>query len=253
LTFIQVVLIAVDLNFDNEYSHFLLRGANAPRKLIKILKGLFYKMNKAIKSILILLFVSIVYIGCNEETDPVTPGATDTNTVNFNNLLISERTIPFDEALSGIDFLNGLIVRDSSRMKDANLIDSISFGDSSYYFRSGDLSDFPVSVPGYRTRFKLISLISNQSEFDTMKVIPDTDTTLSENDFTSDETGSFRAPLVFNSVYGFYLKGKFDNGVTRNRVFGMLYLDQSYNDVTGFKLRFDVKINKAGANNFKSQ
>ncbi len=210
-------------------------------------------MNKAIKSILVLMFASIIYIGCNDETDPVTPGDTDTNAVNFNNLLISERTIPFDEALSGIDFFNGMVVRDSSRMKDANLIDSISFGDSSYYFRSGELSDFPVSVPGYQTRFRLISLISNQAEFDTMKVIPDSDTTLSENDFTSNESGSFNAPLVFNSVYGFYLKGKYDNGVTQNRVFGIIYLDQSYNESTGFKLRFDVKINKAGKNNFKSQ
>lgn len=210
-------------------------------------------MNTALKSLLILLFASVFYIGCSDDTDPITPVATDTNTVNFNNLLISERTVPFDQALSGVDFFSGLIVRDSSRMKDANLIDSISFGDSSYYFRSGDLSDFPVSVPGYQTRFKLISLISSQAQFDTMKVIPDTDTTLTENDFNMDNTGSFRAPLVFNSVYGFYLKGKFDNNVTPYRVFGMLYLDAAFNESTGFKLRFDVKINKIGQNNFKSQ
>lgn len=210
-------------------------------------------MNKAIKSILMLLLASVIYMGCDDETDPITPGSVDTNTVIINNLLISERTTPFDEALSGIDFFNGMVVKDSSRLKDANLIDSISFGDSSYYFRSGELSDFPFSVPGYQTRFKLISLISSQSQFDTMKVIPDSDPTLTENDFTSDNTESFRAPLVFNSVYGFYLKGKYDNGVSANRVFGIIYLDQSYNDATGFKLRFDVKINKAGMNNFKSQ
>lgn len=210
-------------------------------------------MNKAITTILMLVFASTIYMGCSDETDPINPPGSDTNTVIYNNLLISERTVPFDQALSGVDFFNGLIVRDSSRMKDANLIDSISFGDSSYYFRSGDLSDFPVSVPGYQTRFKLINLISSQSQFDTMKVIPDTDTTLTENDFTMDETQSFRAPLVFNSVYGFYLKGKYDSGVTTNRVFGILYLDASFNESTGFKLRFDVKINKAGQNNFSSQ
>lgn len=106
---------------------------------------------------------------------------------------------------------------------------------------------------GYRTRFKLITLHASQSQFDTMKVIPDTDSTLSENDFTSDNTESFRAPLLFNTVYGFYLKGKFDNNVTPYPVFGMLYLEESYNDTTGFKLRFDVKINKIGQNSFKSQ
>ena len=122
-----------------------------------------------------------------------------------------------------------------------------------YYFRSGELSDFPSSVPGYRTRFKLIMLQASQSQFDTMKVIPDTDTTLTENDFTSDNTGSFSEPLLFNSVYGFYLKGKFDNDVTPYPVYGMIYLEEAYNESTGFKLRFDVKINKEGRNQFRSQ
>ncbi len=210
-------------------------------------------MNKIIKSFFMILFASVLYMGCSEETDPVTPGTTDTTVAIYNNLLISERTIPFDNALSGVDFFRGLILQDSSRLKDANLIDSIAFNDSSYYFRSGDLSDFPYSVPGYQTRFKLISLISNQSQFDTMKVIPDSDTTLTENDFTSNETGSFRVPLVFNSVYGFYLKGKYDSDVTPYRVFGILYLDESFNTPSGFQLRFDVKINKLGQNRFKSQ
>jgi hypothetical protein len=211
-------------------------------------------MQNALKSILTILFLSLIYIGCDEE-DPVTPPPppTDTNAVNFNNLLISERTIPFDQALSAVDFFRGLIVRDSSSLKDANLIDSIGLGDSTYYFRSGDLSDFPTEVPGYQTRFRLVALTMTQSQFDTMKTMPDTDSTLTENDFLSDNTQSFQAPLLFNSVYGFYLKGKYDNNVTTNQVFGLLYLEESYNDLTGFKLRFDVKINKAGQNNFKSQ
>lgn len=211
------------------------------------------KLYKYILTMSFVVFLSAIYTGCSDDENPVTPVSTDTSMANFNNLLISERTIPFDNALSGVDFFRGLIVQDSSRYKDANLIDSISLGDSSYYFRSGDLSDFPVSVPGYQTRFKLITLQASQSEFDTMKVIPDTDSTLTENDFTSNETGSFRAPLLFNTVYGFYLKGKYDNNVTPYRVFGMLYLEQSYNDTSGFKLRFDVKVNKAGKNQFKSQ
>ncbi len=210
-------------------------------------------MKAFIKYFLIAGFISAFYYGCSDETDPITPVATDTNAVNFNNLLISERTIPFDDALSAVDLFKGMVVQDSSRYKDANLIDSISFGDSVYYFRSGDLSDFPSSVPGYKTRFKLIALQVSQAQFDTMKVIPDSDTTLTENDFTMDNTNSFTAPLLFNTVYGFYLKGKYDSGVTSRPVYGMLYLDQAFNESTGFKLRFDVKINKLGLNNFKSQ
>jgi len=205
-------------------------------------------------SLITILIMAVIYMGCNEE-DPVTPPppANDTTVANFNDLLISERTIPFDSAFSAVDLFRGLIVRDGDGLKDANLIDSIGLGDSSYYFRSGDLSDFPRSVPGYQTRFKLIHLTVSQEQFDTMKVIPDSDTTLSENDFISDNTESFRAPLLFNTVYGFYLKGKFDNNITPSQVFGLLYLDSSFNTPSGFQLQFDVKINKAGKNKFKSQ
>lgn len=213
----------------------------------------FITTHKFLKSFLVLLFASVLITGCDDDETTNPPAGSDTTVAIYNNLLISERTIPFDQALSGVDLFRGLIVADSSRYKDANIIDSISLGDSVYYFRSGDLSDMITVVPGYQTRWKLISLVSSQAQFDTMKVIPDTDTTLSENDFTADESGSFRVPLTFNTVYGFYLKGKFDNGVTPNRVFGMLYLDQSFNTPTGFQLRFDVKINKVGQNRFASQ
>lgn len=210
--------------------------------------------NILIPLLLIALFtVSLIYTGCSEDDDPITNDPVDTTAVIYNDLLISERTIPFDIALSAVNFFSGAIVQDSSRMKDANLIDSLFLGDSVYYFRSGELSDIPSQVPGYRTRFVLISPISSQSEFDTMKVIPDSDGKLTENDFTMDNTNSFTAPLAFNSVYGFYLKGKFDNNVTPNPVYGMLYLDNAYYDSDGFKLRFDVKINKAGLNSFRSQ
>ena len=208
---------------------------------------------KQILMILLLSTTVIFYYGCSEDDDPINPPATDTVAVNYNDLIISERTLPFDDALSAVDLFSGMIVKDSSRYKDANLIDSIALGDSVYYLRSGDLSDFPVSVPGYRTRFKLVMLQASQSQFDTMKVIPDSDTTLSENDFTADNTGSFTAPLLFNTVYGFYLKGKFDENVTPYPVYGLLYLEEAYNESTGFKLKFDIKINKEGRNRFRSQ
>jgi len=194
----------------------------------------------------------VLYLGCgDDDTTNPPPPPTDTTVANFNDLLISERTIPFDLAFSAVDLNTGVIVRDSSSIKDANLIDSLFVADSVFYFRSGDLSDEPFSVPGYQTRFKLVMLTATQSQFDTMSVIPDTDDTLTESDFTTDNTASFSAPLLFNTVYGFYLKGKYDNNVTPFRVFGMLYLDYAYYDSSGFHLRFDVKINKVGRNRFK--
>ena len=211
-------------------------------------------MNKIIRYLLILGVVSILHYGCSDDEDPVSPPpSTDTIMVNYNNLLISERTIPFDLSMSAINFFTGTVLMDSNRNKDANIADSLFVGDSVYYFRSGDLSDMPSMVPGYQTRFVLVSLQSSQSQFDAMTSMPDSDTILTESDFTMDNTHSFTAPLLFNSVYGFYLKGKFDNDVTPYRVFGLLYLQESFNTPSGFQLRFDVKINKEGKNIFKSQ
>ncbi len=202
---------------------------------------------------LIISLAAILCTGCDEDETTNPPPVNDTSTVNFNDLIIAERTLPFDEALSAVDLYKGIILRDSSRNKDANLIDSLFAADSVFYFRSGELSDEPYAVPGYQTRFKFVYLNLTQTQFDTVKVIPDTDTSLTENDFTSDNTESFRAPLAFNTVYGFYLKGKYDNSIVPYRVFGLIYLDFAYYDAQGFKLRFDVKINKAGRNSFKSQ
>jgi hypothetical protein len=100
-----------------------------------------------------ILVMAAVYTGCSDD-DPVNPPPppVDTSLVNSNNMIIYERTLPFDSAYSGIDFNRVLIVRDGDPLKDANLIDSIALGDSVYYFRSGELSDFPVTVPGYETK-----------------------------------------------------------------------------------------------------
>jgi hypothetical protein len=208
-------------------------------------------MIKVIYKVMILC-AAIFYIGCGDDEINNPPPA-DTSTVNYNNLIISERTIPFDSALSGVDLYNGTIVLDGSPIKDANLVDSIALGDSSFYFRSGNLSDIPV--PGYQTRFAKIFLYSNitQTQFDTIKVIPDSDTSLTENDFNLDATEGFRSPQFTKPVYGFYLKGKYDQNVTTYRVFGLFYVDSTWYEPSGFKLRFDVKINKAGKNSFSSQ
>lgn len=200
---------------------------------------------------LILLCAAIFYIGCGED-EITNPPPADNSTVNFNNLVISKRTIPFDSTYSGVDLYNGLIVLDGSNVKDANLIDN-NVDTTSFFFRSGELSDIPV--PGYQTRFVQIFLYANltQTQFDTVKVMPDSDTSLTESDFTLDSTEHFTTPQITKPVYGFYLKGKFDLGITPNRVFGLMYVDSTWIESNIYKLRFDVKVNKAGKNSFKTQ
>jgi hypothetical protein len=159
---------------------------------------------------LVLLSLVIFYAGCGED-EITNPPPNNPDAVNYNNLIISKRTLPFDSTRSGVDLYNGLIVFDGSNVKDANLIDD-NIDTTAFFFRSGDLSDIPV--PGYQTRFAKIFLYTNltQSEFDTVKIMPDSDSLLTENDFNSDTTEAFRTPQLLKPVYGFYLAGKFING-----------------------------------------
>ncbi|MGH2575317.1 MAG: hypothetical protein ACRDFC_06425, partial [Ignavibacteria bacterium] len=92
-----------------------------------------------------------------------------------------------------------------------------------------------------------------KSQFDTLSVIPDSDGNLDSLDFTQDDTkfwGYFNTPLIQHRVYGFYLKGKFAEGYTSNRVYGVIYLKNATTGISGFKINIAVKINRAGRNKF---
>lgn len=201
----------------------------------------------------LILLLIIIAASCDDDETIITGGGggQDTNMVNYNDLIIWGRVIPFDTSSSAVNLYRGVIVRDSSGVKDAVLVDVPTPPlDTNFYFRSGDLS---VDVPGDRTRFKFVYLDLTQAQFDTVTVIPDTDTTLDSTDFTLDQTDIFTEPLVTHNVWGFYLAGKFADGTTSKRVFGMLYLDFADRDPAQpgrFRLRFDVKINKNGENRF---
>ena len=126
-------------------------------------------MKNLIKNLLFFIILTSVYFGCNDTTTNPTPTVTlDSNVVIYNGLVISERTVPLDNANSGVDLYNGVIVKDSSRIKDANLVDLLYVPDSTFYFRSGDLSNhmFPPPVPGYQTLFTFVSLNMTKVDFD---------------------------------------------------------------------------------------
>lgn len=186
--------------------------------------------------------------GCSDDTVTTGPPANDTSAINFNNLIINERTIPFATAYSSVDLYHGIIVQEESTYKDAVLTDTNS---TVFQFRSGDLSllDMP---PGFMTSFKDIFEYTNitQAQFDTAVTrIPDTDSNLTPQDFTSDITSSFTAPLASHPVFGFCLTGRYQVFAPKY-VFGMIYLDSAWRENDVFKLRFDVKINKNGENRF---
>ncbi|RPI15796.1 MAG: hypothetical protein EHM58_13350 [Ignavibacteriae bacterium] len=212
----------------------------------KSMKNIFKNLAK---TILLLFFVSIGYMGCGDDELTSGPPVVDTTAINYNNLIINERTSPFDSAFSSVDLYHGTIVQEQSTFKDAVLVDS-GGASTVFYFRSGDLSllDMPL---GFQTNFKTIFEYPNitQAQFDTLTVIPDSDTTLTPSDFTLDQTSSFGDPLSSHPVFGFYLAGRYPT-YSSNQVYGMIYLDSAWRDNGVYKLKFDVKINKNGENRF---
>lgn len=198
---------------------------------------------------LILLNI-FLYPGCDDSgimTEE--PPPYDSTLINYNDRILNERVPLFDTVFSSIDLFTGIVERDISTKKDAVLVDSAGMS-YNFYLRSGDMS---IDAPGYQTRFKQFVYTNlTQNAFDTVSVIPDSDTTLNENDFTSDDTPYFNEPLQNHSVYGFYLKGKYIGGVTSKPVYGMIYLDSAWRESGNLKLRIDVKINVDGKNKFRT-
>lgn len=202
---------------------------------------------------LVFVFLSVVfafiYFGC-DDSGIVEEKTTDTTMVNYDSLILYERTSPFDSAYCSVDFLKGQVLMDLSTLKDAVLVDFLdSMNVQYFYLRSGDLS---IDALGYQTKFKQYVYPNfTRQQFDTLSVIPDSDTTLTESDFESDRTPSFYPPLTNHPVYGFFLKGK--STITPKPVFGVVYFESTWtggpnNDL---RLRISVKINTGGKNSFK--
>lgn len=190
--------------------------------------------------------------GCDDagvENPPVTPSYV----VHFDSIGVTDG---IGNVMNSINLYNGTTVERDSASKDVNLTDNAgTFMD--YMLRSGDLTDVSTVVPGFQTRFNRIYASMTQAEFDTITVIPDTDTTLNANDFTSDDTygsgawGYFNAPMSTadsKPVYSFWLKGKSENFLGVN-VFGILYPREATNTGT-FRMSFEVRINTRGLNDF---
>ncbi len=217
-----------------------------------------------IKSKFILLFPLLIAIGllsfqgCDDSgVEPEPPLTTDTSVVFFNNVA---PTYWFDgtndTSYMGINLFEGLVRRQVSTDKDMELID-FQNDTTNFYFRSGDMSFLAI---GTKTRFNRIYDNIDTTTFDTLSVIPDSDTNLTPLDFTSDDTynngawGYFAIDQVEQPVFSFYLQGRNTNGTTF--YYGMFHVKKidQVSSVTppsnGIKITIDIKLNKAGKNKF---
>ena len=215
--------------------------------------------NSALLVVAAIIGIS-AFNGCDDsgvETPPVTPSYV----MHFDSIGVEDGVS--GNTFNGINLYNGTTVTRDSASKDVQLVDSLSTF-FNYMLRSGDLSDFNSPVVGFQTRFNRIYASMTQAEFDTITVIPDSDTTLNASDFTENDTygngawGYFNAPMSTSDskpVYSFWLKGKSENFLGVN-VFGILIPREATQSAPGsndFRMSFEVRINTQGLNDFKHE
>ncbi|HLT24897.1 MAG TPA: hypothetical protein VK004_07215 [Ignavibacteria bacterium] len=197
---------------------------------------------------------------CDDSTGTGGGTQNDPNVLVFNNLVLSENDGDSSSS-SAINLLLGRIESLNSGSKDITLVDLNGNGQD-FYFRSGDDSDNPNVIQGDETDFGQFIEWENltQAQWDTLSRVWKSSgnaDTISSFDFVNSDTrypGSeyFGLPLTNKRVFAFYLKGKYEDGITSNPVFGMIYLDSAWNagGLFPYRLQVDVKINTAGRNQF---
>ena len=192
--------------------------------------------------------------GCDDsgitKTDPV-----DTNVAHFDSIWVEEDSSA--GSFNGINLLNGVNSTGGYALRDASLYGGQDSTGTDFYLRSGLLLD--QLDAGYETRWFQVMNNSSQIDFDTLSVITQNiGTALDTSDFTQESTqfwGYFNYPLTEYPIYCFWLKGKRDGGLTNGKnVYGILRPKVSYDNnpggTYGFKIVYEVKINKAGENYF---
>lgn len=220
-------------------------------------------------TLIIAIIAGITLTGgdCDDGTGTTGGTTSDPNVLVYNNLVVQELNPNLGSfggsSPSALNLLLGRVDSSASTNKDVALVDNGS--GTNFYWRSGDLSFLDDIAAGMETKFgQLIewSSITN-AEFDTLSKIwksPLTADTLVPGDFPNTATNQynpqyFNAPLSGNTVYAFYLKGKKDNGITPNPVYGMIRLDSAWNagGQFPFRVQVDIKLNIGGFNQFRKE
>jgi len=204
-------------------------------------------------SLIIFCSLFLVNSGCDDSgVAPPPPTVTDTNVVIYKSVAaFFWQNIFNDSNYSGINLLDGDSTRHDSVNKDMELLDSAGTF-TNFYFISGNRS----SVPGKKTRFNRISSSMTPYQFDTLSVIPISDSVLTPSNFTQDSTAYwayFNISQTKYPVYSFYLQGRHTGNKYIYGVFHVKSIQRVYSSLGltyGVLIIIDIKLNKAGLNHF---
>jgi hypothetical protein len=217
--------------------------------------------NFNLKAAYLLAFAAITALsfsvlnGCDDAGN-VSIDPTDTNVSHFDSIVVEE--LETAGSLNGINLLNGVSTNGSYNLRDASLAGGSDSTGSNFYLRSGVFFDQLLDA-GYESKWFQVMSNSTQTDFDTLTAIRNNiGTELDTADFTQTSTefwGYFNYPLAEYPIYCFWLNGKKNGGLTNGKnVYGIIRpkvsFDSNPGGVFGFRIAFEVKINKNGDNYF---
>jgi len=194
--------------------------------------------------------------GCNDSTTDPPTYIDNPNVKTFDSISVDEDSAAF-QSYTGIDLLLGKQTIDTSGSRDCSLNDANNSG-VDFYLQNGQMLNSLLPA-GYETRFFRVDANMDVTAFDTLSKVPYY-VSFAAQDFTQNSTefwGYFNAPLASYPVYCFWLKGKREAGITAKNVYGIIQpreaTDRSPNQVYGYKMSFNVRINTNGENDFRKK
>lgn len=201
------------------------------------------KSNKIlfIFSVFMLFVTAAFYYGCGSDTT-TTPAVSDDNVVIYDSVDV------FPASTTGVNLWDGKNTASTDTKKDMLIVDN---GGSTYFFESGDLAS---SLVGAKTGFTLVDSNYTSSQFNSLSSVSSWGTTIDPAIFNKVDTrswGLLTNPLTKYPVYGFYLEGKFADGTTANKVYGVFRVNNIISSgPLSVRVNISIKLNKTGANKF---
>lgn len=149
------------------------------------------------------------------------------------------------QSFSSLDLSNMTAVQGLNPYRDVDLRDS----EQRFQFKSA--SSDPILF-SFDTKFANSLGSFSKYDFDTLKMIYGLGGPITDSYFQLRETPFFSFPLVENSVYPFYLFGRYLNHPSSTKIYGLLYINSMWFDPgsNSYMIRVDIKENKNGNNYF---
>jgi len=152
---------------------------------------------------------------------------------------------------SSLDLFKLSVVQGQNDYRDIDFRDSMGLGQKFRFVSS--LYD-PVN---FSFDSKFANSLGNFSkyDFDTLRMIYGLGGPLTDNYFQLNSTPFFGNPLVENSVYPFYLNGRFNLYPGSPKIYGLMYIKAIWFDPGSNStfIRIDIKENRNGQNYFIAQ